>query len=76
MKYKEKVKKYFTDRGIRVGHIEQKGETESIVCHIPEEQNEEIVTMKDEMEKELNVAVMQSEMFGMNVVIVESKDIE
>jgi len=76
MEYKEKVLDYLSGKGIEVGKVEQEGNNESIVCHIEATHNEKIAEIKDEMEKELDVYVAQSDMGGMNVVIVESGNLE
>ncbi|MCP6727340.1 MAG: hypothetical protein KJI69_05025 [Patescibacteria group bacterium] len=76
MKFKEKVLKYLDDKTIIVSKVEQEGDTESIVCHIHESDRQLIHSFRLDMEKELNVYVAVSDMFGMSVLIVESKDIE
>lgn len=76
MEFKEKVLKYLENNNVKVGKIEQEGNTESIVCHISTTENKKIEEIKNNMEEELNVIVQESNMFGMNVVLVESKDIE
>ncbi len=76
MDFKEKVKQYLSQGGIYVKQIEQEGATESIVCHISKDANEKVKQIKEVMEKDLDVQVMLSNDFGMNVVIVESNNLE
>jgi len=76
MKFKEKISAYLKDKGIDVGKIEQDGGVESVVFHIPKKDNDKIDAIKEKMEKELKVAVLRSENYGMNVVIVEANDLE
>ena len=76
MKFKEKIQEYLKTKNIAVGKIEQDGGVESVVFHILKEDNEKVDKIKDEMEKELNVAVLRSENYGMNVVIVEANDLD
>lgn len=76
MEFRNKVKDYLEKNGITVERIEQKGEVASIVCHIPKSDNEKVEKLKEEMEKELNVVVVASNNYGMNVIIVESNDLE
>ena len=75
MKFKEKIQEYLRNKNIVVGTIEQDGEVESIICHILKSENEKVNLIKDEMEKELDVAIMLSDMFGMNVIIIESNNL-
>jgi len=76
MEFKEKITNYFQDKGVAVGKVEQEDNAESIVCHVEVSDNEKVSFLKEEMEKELDVAVIQSDMYGMNVVIVESNILE
>ncbi len=76
MDFKEKVKQYLSQGGIYVKQIEQESATESIVCHISKDANEKVKQIKEVMEKDLDVQVMLSNDFGMNVVIVESNNLE
>jgi len=76
MAFKETVVDYLKKRGVQVSRVEQDGDNESIVCHVPQSDNIKVANLRDVMEKALNVAVLQSDSFGMNVVIVESNDLE
>jgi hypothetical protein len=76
MEFKETIKEYFKNNGVTVTRVEQQGDTKSIVCHVPQSDNIKIANLKDSMEKVFDVAVMQSDMFGMNVVIVEANDLD
>lgn len=75
MTFKDRVREYLKEKHVAVGRIEQDGEIESIVCHIMEDDNSKFEDFKYQMEEELNVVAMQSNGFGMNVIIVESKDL-
>lgn len=76
MEFKEKVVKYFKEHDVTVTRVEQEGDTASIVCHVPQSDNIKIANLKDVMEKVLDVAVLQSDMGGFNVVIVEDNNLE
>lgn len=76
MDFKNKVVEYFKEHGVQVSRVEQEGDTASIVCHVPQSDNIKIANLKDVMEKVLDVAVVQSDSFGMNVVIVEANDLD
>jgi hypothetical protein len=76
MEFKNKIVEYFKDHGVIVSRVEQEGTDRSIVCHVSKDDNIKIANMKDTMETVLNVAVLQSDSFGMNVVIVEDNDLE
>ena len=73
--FQEKVSAKLESIGITLGKIEADN-PESLVYHIPNSQNQVIAEKKTELEAELNAIVEQTDMFGMNVVIVESKDLE
>lgn len=73
--FKQTVKSYLEKKGIIVTRIEQEGEVESIVCHISRSDNEKILKIQEEMQKELNVVIALSNMFGMNVAIIESENL-
>ena len=75
MDFKNKVVKYFKEHDITVNRVEQESDL-SIVCHVPQSDNVKIANIKDVMEKVLDVVVVQSDMFGMNVVVVESNDLD
>lgn len=74
MDFKEKVVSYLKEHGVTVNRTEQDGDL-SIVCHVDPKDNINIANLKDAMEKVLDVVVVQSDAFGMNVVIVESNDL-
>jgi hypothetical protein len=74
--FKAKIVEYLKEKGVEVEKVEQEGETESIVCHIKEEDNNKVNLFKIEMEKELNVMTMMSDSYGMNVLIVEAMELE
>lgn len=76
MDFKKEVVDYFKQHDIVVNQVEQEGNTKSIVCHVAQSDNIKIANLKDTMEKVLDVAVLQSDSFGMNVVIVESNNLE
>lgn len=76
MEFKEKIVKYFKEHDVTVTRVEQEGDTASIVCHVPQSDNIKIANLKDAMEKVLNVAVLQSDMFGFNIVVVEDNNLE
>jgi hypothetical protein len=76
MTFLEKTKKYLTDQGITVLGHEQEGDNKSVVFHIDRSDNEKVADIKDGMEMQLNVYVAQSDMFGMNTVIVEANDLD
>ncbi len=76
MVFKETIKEYLSKRDITITSIEQEGDNESIVLHIDPTDNSKVEEIKSEMEKELDVAVVLSDMGGMNVVIVESNNLE
>ena len=77
MEFKNKIQNYLSKKiDILIQQVEQEGDNESIVLHIAKEDNAKIEAIKDEMEKELDVAVVQSDMYEMNVVIVESNQLE
>ena len=76
MSFKEKVVDHLKSNGIGVIKVEQDGDNESIVCHILESDNDIIESIKHEMEKEFDVTVVQNDMNNMNVVIVESNNLE
>lgn len=76
MEFKSEVTKYLTDHGVTVNQVEQEGENRSVVCHVPQADNIKIANLKDVMEKMLNVMVLQSNSFGMNVVVVEANDLD
>lgn len=76
MDFKNKVVEYLKEHGVTVTRTEQKGTDASIVCHVPQSDNIKIANLKDTMEKVLDVAVVQSDSFGMNVVIVEVNDMD
>lgn len=75
MEFKNKVVEYFKDHGVTVSRVEQEGDNKSIVCHVPMADNIKIANLKDTMEKVMDVAVLQSDSFGMNVVVVEANDL-
>ena len=75
MKFREKVTDYLISCGIQVTKVEQEGGIESIVCHVPVSDNEKIESISKQMEKELKVIVQLSNLYGMNVVIVEAEEI-
>lgn len=76
MEFKIKVVTFLKKHDITVQHIEQKDDNPSIICHINKSDNAKIAELKDSMEKDLNVILTQSDMFGMNVLIVEDTDFE
>jgi hypothetical protein len=76
MEFKEKVVKYLKEHGVEVSRVEQEGTDRSIVCHVAQSDNIKIVNLKDVMEKVLDVAVLQSDMGGFNVVIVEDNNLD
>lgn len=76
MDFKNKVVDYFKEHGVIVSRVEQEGDTRSIVCHVPQSDNIKIANLKDVMEKVLDVAVLQSDSYGMNVVIVEDNNLD
>jgi len=73
--FEKKAKTKLEELDVRVYRIEKDNDL-SIVFHIPKLDNEKIEKAKDEIEKELNAVVALSEMSGMNVVIIESNDLE
>ena len=76
MNFKTKVQDYFTKNGVTVSRIEQQGDTESIVCHINKSDNNKVTSIQKQMEKDLDVTIVLSDSYNMNVVIVESNDLE
>jgi len=76
MNFKEKVVDYLSKNNVEVERVEQNGEVESIICHIPKDANDVVDGIKTKMEEELNVAVLRTDNYGMNVVIVEANDLE
>lgn len=76
MEFKEKMVSFLKDNGVEVSKVEQKENVKSIVCHISQEANSKIDEIKDLMEKDCDVAIMRSENYGMNVVIIEANDLE
>lgn len=76
MTFKETVVDYLKKHGVEVSRVEQDGDVESIVCHVDPKDNIKIANLKDTMETTLDVAVLQSDSFGMNVVVVESNELE
>lgn len=74
--FKEKVLKYLTENQIVVSKVEQEEEVDSLVCHIDDSLNDKIESIKEKMEKDLDVYVVLSGNYGMNVVIIESKNLE
>ena len=74
--FKEKIIKHFKENKIDVLKVEQMGDVESIVCHITESNNAKVEEIREKMEEEFNVAIIQSSMYGMNTVIVESNNLE
>lgn len=76
MDFKEKVRNYLAEKNVAVGRIEQEGNNESIVCHILPEDNTKVREFSNQMEADLDVAVVLTNMYGMNVVIVESNNLE
>lgn len=76
MEFKDKVVEYFKDHGVVVNRVEQEGTDRSIVCHVDPKDNITIANLKDVMETVLDVAVLQSDMAGFNVVIVEDNNME
>jgi hypothetical protein len=77
MDFKDKVLNYFKEHGVTVTRTEMPDEDfPSIVCHVPMTDNIKIANLKDVMEKVLGVVMVQSDMGGFNVVIVESEEDE
>jgi hypothetical protein len=76
MEYKEKVLEALKEKGIIVLGIEQEGDTRSIVCHINKSDTSRIDEIKEELEKKLDSIIISSDMYGMNVLIVEDKNLE
>lgn len=76
MNFTKAVKEYFSKHGVDVIRVEQKGDDKSIACHVPASDNIKIANLKDAMEEALDVALLQTDMFGMNVVIVEANDMD
>jgi uncharacterized lipoprotein len=74
--FKAKIVEYLKEKGVEVERVEQQGETESIVCHIKEADNDKVASLMPEMEKELGVATMMDDSYGMNVLIVEAMELE
>jgi len=75
MTFREDVEKWFTDNGIVFTRVEQDGEI-SLVLHIPKSENEKVSLLKDKLEKDLKAISMQSDSFGMNVVVIEREELE
>jgi len=71
---KDKVTAFLAKHDINV--IRWEGGDDSVVAHIDPKHNKTIAGFKDEMEKELDAYIEQSDMFGMNVLIAEAKDVE
>lgn len=76
MEFKDKVVEYFREHGVTVNRVEQEGTDRSIVCHVPITDNIKIANLKGTMEAVLDVAVLQSDMGGFNVVVVEDNNME
>lgn len=74
--FRQTMKQYLNDNGVRVYRIEQEGDTESVIYHIDPSDNEKVNKIQKQMEKEHDVAVMLGNLGGMNVVIVESNNLE
>lgn len=72
--FENKIRKYFEEKGVVLGKME--GEDNSLVFHIASDMNDKVAGLISNMEKTLNVAVMLSSDFGMNVVIVEEQEDE
>jgi len=71
MEFRQKVLDYFEKHRIPVSRVEQEGETPSIVLHVSPSDNIKIANLREVMETVLTVQVVQSDLGGMNVVIVE-----
>jgi len=74
--FKSKVASYFESIGVAVSRIEGEEDALSVVCHIRHSDNARVAEAKAKMEHDLNAVVEPSQMFGMNVVIVESNDLD
>lgn len=75
MTFKDKVLEYFKEHGVTVTKVEQPdGDYPSVVCHVPQSDNIKIANLKDTMEPVLGVVMLQSDSYGMNVVIVEADE--
>ena len=71
--FEEKVEAKLKELGITIKKKEKDSDL-SIIFHIPAADNLKIKKEKDNLEKELNAIVDISGLFGMNVLIVESKE--
>lgn len=71
---KDKIREYLAKHEINV--IRWEGEEESLVAHIDPKHNEKIAEIKNQMEEDLHSYVELSDMFGMNVLMIEPKDHE
>lgn len=76
MEFKETISKHLEENNIKINKIEQEGNTKSIVVHIDKSDNEKINSIKEKMEKDFDVAVVLSGIFGMNTVIIEANNLE
>lgn len=75
MTFKDKILEYFKEHGVTVTKVEQPdGDYPSVVCHVPQSDNIKIANLKDTMEPVLGVVMLQSDSYGMNVVIVEADE--
>lgn len=70
MTFKEQVLDFWQRNGVTVVRTEQEGDN-SIVCHVPKDDNIKVANLRDIIEPTLNCVMVQSDSFGMNVVVVE-----
>ena len=74
--FKQKATDALVALGITIGKVEGEEQDSSLVFHISKAETEIINTNKEKLEADLNAIVEPSDMFGMNVVIVEAKESE
>lgn len=75
MSFQETVVNYLKEHGVTVNRVEAESDF-SIVCHVPQSDNITIANLKDTMEPVLGVVMVQSDSFGMNVVVIEKEEDE
>ena len=76
MIFREQVLAYLKKHGIKVEKFEQNGDVESIVCHIPVEQNAKFDAIQKQMEIDLPVITLHGQIEQFNTIIVESDKLE
>jgi hypothetical protein len=74
---KEKYLEYFKDTlGVEVTKVEGEEGVDSYVFHVDPSVNSFLEEKKEQIEKDLDVVIVLSQNYGMNVVIIESNNLE